>query len=96
MSVGVVFALAPALSHAAELPDATTALAAANCAACHGLDGRGKEAMPSLAGKSGDELKRKLHAFKSGSLAGTVMPQLARGYQDAELDALAEYFARLR
>jgi cytochrome c553 len=29
----------------------------------------------------------------TGALAGTVMPQLAKGYTDAELDAIARYFA---
>ena len=35
-------------------------------------------------------------AFKSGVRPGTVMPQLAKGYSDAQIDALAGYFAQVQ
>jgi cytochrome c553 len=39
------------------------------------------------------DLARALRAFKAGERAGTVMPQLAKGYTDDEIDALAAWFA---
>lgn len=68
---------------------------AATCAACHGTDGRSTadDAVPGLAGRPAEELVRLLQAFKSGTRAGTVMPQLAKGYDDAQIDLLARYFA---
>jgi cytochrome c553 len=36
---------------------------------------------------------RKLTDYKSGKLTGTVMPQLAKGYTDAQIDSLAGWFA---
>ncbi len=31
--------------------------------------------------------------FRSGARNGTVMPQLAKGYTDAQIDAMAAWFA---
>jgi cytochrome c553 len=38
-------------------------------------------------------LLAKLKAFKSDARAGTVMPQLARGYTDAQLEQAAAWFS---
>ncbi len=68
---------------------------AATCAACHGTDGRttADDALPRLAGRPAEEVARLLQAFKTGALPGTVMPQLAKGYDDRQIDQLARYFA---
>jgi cytochrome c553 len=66
---------------------------AAGCSGCHGTDGMAMANSPTLAGRSRDELARLLRDFKSGARPGTVMPQLAKGYSDAEIDALAAWFA---
>jgi cytochrome c553 len=34
-----------------------------------------------------------MKAFRSGARPATVMHQLARGYTDAQIDRVAEYFA---
>ncbi|HEX3096460.1 MAG TPA: c-type cytochrome [Usitatibacter sp.] len=68
---------------------------AANCAQCHGTDGhpaRGSTLAP-LAGRPRAELAAKLSAFKAGKTRATVMDQLAKGYSDEEIAALADYFA---
>jgi len=68
---------------------------AANCAQCHGTDGRAApgSAMPALAGMPRDYLSTQLKAFKGGSRPSTIMTQLAKGYTDAQLEQLAAYFA---
>jgi cytochrome subunit of sulfide dehydrogenase len=70
---------------------------AANCAQCHGTAGRpvAGSAIPALAGRGRAELGAQLAAFKQGTVRATVMDQIAKGYSDAELAALADYFARL-
>ncbi len=70
---------------------------AANCAQCHGTDGRpvAGSAIPALAGRDRLELAAQLAAFKRGTARATVMDQIAKGYSDDELAALADYFARL-
>ena len=63
---------------------------AAGCASCH----RSSERIPpALAGQSREALVEKLRAFRDGTRNGTVMPQLARGYTPAQLDAVAAWFA---
>ena len=75
-------------------PTSTRSLAA-TCAACHGTDGRAAEgqAMPGLAGLARERIATELRAFRDGSRPGTVMPQIAKGYSDPQIDALAAYFA---
>ena len=66
---------------------------AASCAACHGTEGRAVDAaVPGLAGLPAAYIAGQMKAFKSGSRPATVMHQLARGYSDAQIDALAAYF----
>ena len=68
---------------------------AANCAQCHGTDGHAApgSALPSIAGMPRDYLATQLKAFKAGTRPATVMQQLARGYSDTQLEALAAWFA---
>ena len=63
---------------------------AAGCATCHQAS---VESPPPLGGQSRDALLVKLRGFRDGTRAGTVMPQLARGYSPAELDAIAAWLA---
>lgn len=81
----------------AQVPDALQVRGlAASCAGCHGTTGQAQEGMESLAGASREELQRKLLDFKNGKKPATVMHQLAKGYTDAELVALASYFSALK
>ena len=66
---------------------------AAACANCHGTNGVSKGGMPSLAGQSRADLVRKMQDFKAGRTAGTIMPQLAKGYSDQEIDAMSGWFS---
>jgi sulfide dehydrogenase cytochrome subunit len=66
---------------------------AANCANCHGTNGVSQGVVPSLAGQSKADLVRKMQDFKSGKAAGTIMPQLAKGYTDEQIDLAAGFFA---
>ncbi len=71
---------------------------AASCAACHGTDGNAVRggAMPRLAGLRGDYFVRQMRSFRDGTRPATVMQQIAKGFDDAQTDALAAYFARVR
>jgi sulfide dehydrogenase cytochrome subunit len=62
-----------------------------NCYSCHGTDGRSPGSIPSLTGKNAEQALLVLKEFKSGKLAATVMTRHAKGYTDAELEALANY-----
>jgi len=66
---------------------------AASCAACHGTDGRAQPGMESLAGANKDDMVKKMLDFKAGRKPATIMHQLAKGYSDEQIVAIASYFA---
>jgi len=78
---------------AQDRPGDSARAIAASCASCHGTNGVSMGGMPSLAGKSKDEIIARLLEFKTGKRVGTVMPQLATGYTDAQLEQLSGWFA---
>lgn len=75
--------------------DANTArYVAANCANCHGTKGEAKDAMPSIAGQKREYIAAQMRAFRDGKRPSTLMHQIAKGYTDAQIDAIADFFAR--
>ena len=68
---------------------------AATCAQCHGTNGRAPadSIVPGLAGRPAAEIVERMLQFKAGTRPATVMPQIASGYSDAQIRALAAYFA---
>jgi len=85
--------LTAALAHGQESPAARSL--AATCAACHGTDGRSvTQEVPSLAGLPREQIVAQMRAFRDGTRAASIMPQIAKGYSEAEIQALADYFAR--
>jgi sulfide dehydrogenase cytochrome subunit len=70
---------------------------AAGCAICHGTEGRPvtKDVVP-LAGLQRDHIATQMRAFRDGKRPATVMHQIAKGYNDAQIDALAAWFAAQR
>jgi cytochrome subunit of sulfide dehydrogenase len=89
-ALGVLLVLVAAGSERAGATQTDVRALAAGCASCHQPAER---VPPPLAGQSRDALVSKLRGFRDGSVPGTVMPLIARGYTPAELDALARYFA---
>lgn len=69
-----------------------TALMAAACTSCHGVEGRSGTAIPALAGRKEADLLAALRDYRSGARAGTIMPRLTKGFSDAQLAALAAWF----
>jgi len=63
---------------------------AAGCLGCHQPVGG---TIPRLHGQSREALAAKFRAYRDGRQPGTVMPQLAKGYTDAQIDAIAAWFA---
>ena len=69
---------------------------AANCAACHGTRGLPApgSALAPLAGRAREEIVQAMSQFKAGTRPATLMHQVAKGFSDAEIAAIAGYFAR--
>jgi cytochrome c553 len=68
---------------------------AAACAICHGTAGQPVKDSPvvPLAGLPADHIAAQMRAFRDGKRPATVMHQIAKGYNDAQVDALAAWFA---
>ncbi len=67
---------------------------AANCSACHGTNGNSAGgAVAGLAGMNKDYLVGQMKLFKEGKREATLMHQIAKGYSDAEISAMADFFA---
>ena len=80
--------------HAMAQTDALQARSlAATCANCHGTNGAAAPGMVALAGYDKAGLVKAMADFKSGARPATLMHQLAKGYSDAQVEAIAGYFA---
>jgi len=68
---------------------------AAGCAICHGTQGKPAPDAPlvALAGLPRDHIATQMRAFRDGKRPATVMHQIAKGYSDAQIDAMAAWFA---
>ena len=66
---------------------------AAGCANCHGTNGQAQPGMAALAGVPAAATVAKMQAYKSGALPATLMHQIAKGYSDEQIQAIAAYFA---
>ena len=49
--------------------------------------------MPGLAGLSATYFIEQMNAFRNGSRQATIMHQIAKGYTDSQVAAMAQYFA---
>jgi cytochrome c553 len=93
--------LVAAQGNAAAGQTLATAGRAANgvlaCASCHGAAGVPDKSanFPALAGLSPDYLAKQMSDFRSGSRNNAVMTQVARALTDADIGALAVYYAGL-
>ena len=64
------------------------------CAPCHGTNGREfGESMPGLAGLDVDYFIEVMQEFKQGQRAAVIMDRVAKGFTDAEITAMAHWFA---
>ena len=90
LASGAVLAV-PALAQRID-PNLGRNLAAA-CANCHGTNGMSQQGMPNLAGQQRAYLVQQMQDFRAGKRPATIMHQLAKGYTDEQIDALAAYFS---
>jgi cytochrome c553 len=78
----------------AQTPSALQARSlAASCAACHGTHGQAQPGMATLAGLPQEVIVQKMRDYKAGRLPATLMHQLAKGYTDEEITAIAAQLA---
>lgn len=86
-------ALAAAGAQAQAMDPLQVRSMAAACANCHGTNGVAQAGMLTLAGQPSADLVRKMQDYKTGRQGATIMHQLAKGYSDEQITALAAFFA---
>lgn len=67
---------------------------AATCATCHGTNGHSVGGNEALAGKPKDDLVKTMQDFKAGRKPATLMHQLSKGFSDAQIEAIAQFFSQ--
>jgi cytochrome subunit of sulfide dehydrogenase len=89
------FCIASAFAQTPAAPDKNLARnLAAQCANCHGTNGKSVSDVPSLAGVSASVTIQKMKDFRDGKLPATIMHQLAKGYTDEQVALIADYFSK--
>jgi len=83
-----LLAVAPAAAQ-----NASPQLLSLSCAGCHGPGGHSPGPIPSIYGRSPAAIAETMRAFRSDERPATVMNRIAKGYSDAEIDALAREIA---
>ena len=65
------------------------------CAGCHGQAGAGQGAIADLRGYDRQTFLRVWTEFAADERPATIMNRIARGYTEAEVEALADFFSSL-
>lgn len=78
---------------AATAQNANPQLLTVSCSGCHGPAGHSPGTIPSLYGRSAQSIAETLRDFRDGKRPSTVMVRFAKGYTDAEIDAVAREIA---
>lgn len=90
-----LFAGSEVLSDVHSIGDASVGkLKSAACSGCHGADGNSRVPLqPSLAGQDPKYIVHQIKAFKNGTRQNSAMNTIAAGLSEADMAALAAYFA---
>lgn len=87
----------PLLAAPAPAPQPTGEMMGNTCAGCHGTHGRLKgEVFVPLAGMKESTFIKAMTDFRSGARPATLMGHVARGYNDEQVKAMAEFFAKVK
>jgi cytochrome subunit of sulfide dehydrogenase len=67
---------------------------AAQCANCHGTNGKSVAEVPSLAGQPAAVFVQKMQDYRAGKLPASIMHQLSKGYTDEQVALMADFFSK--
>jgi len=82
----LALAMLPGCAFAAEAPPGVSL-----CSGCHAPTASDDTIVPPLNGRPAAETAATMRAFKSGARPATVMGRIAKGFNDAEIDALSQW-----
>ena len=78
---------------AATVASAEPPAGAASCSGCHPSSARGPSPVARLVGRDRTEIVKAMQEFRSGERSATVMDRIAKGFTDAEIQAIAAWYA---
>jgi sulfide dehydrogenase cytochrome subunit len=87
--VALVACAGTALAAAPEPP-----AGASSCSGCHAASKQVDTPVPPLIGGSAADIIAQMQAFKTGQKPATVMDRIAKGFTDAEIQAIADWYAQ--
>jgi len=91
---GASFTVAAQAAKPAALPKHVQEIVTGRCALCHGPEGESASAVyPRLAAQHPDYLQKQLKDFRDGRRKSDTMGEMAKDLQDADIAALAGFFA---
>ncbi|MBL8701635.1 MAG: cytochrome C [Alphaproteobacteria bacterium] len=76
----------------AQAQQAAAPPGASACSGCHAPASR-PSTIPTLEGRTPDDIVAAMQAFRNGTRHATVMDRIAKGFADSELAAVAAYVA---
>jgi cytochrome subunit of sulfide dehydrogenase len=69
---------------------------ASACSGCHPASSSLRTGVPPLIGRNPADIVAAMQGFRSGQRAATVMDRIAKGFSDAEIEAIAAWYANQR
>jgi sulfide dehydrogenase cytochrome subunit len=92
-TAAAALAAAPLLASAQQAAPPSGRDLSASCAICHGTNGVSPGGMPQLAGQSASTIAQHMRDFRDGKRPATIMHQIAKGYTEPQIEAMAAFFA---
>ncbi len=66
---------------------------AGSCTGCHATQRIADSVIPRIAGRKAADIVQFMHEYRSGAWPSSVMGRIAKGFDDAQIDAIAAWFA---
>ncbi|MDB5602609.1 MAG: cytochrome [Xanthobacteraceae bacterium] len=66
---------------------------ATSCSGCHPPNARVGTPVPQLVGQPASQIVAAMTAFRAGARPATVMDRIAKGFSEAETQAIADWYA---
>ena len=80
----------------AAAPPGAAPPGASSCSGCHPARSGVETSVPRLQGRKAAEIVEVMQAFRSGQRPSTVMDRIAKGFSDAETQAIATWYESQR
>jgi sulfide dehydrogenase cytochrome subunit len=91
----MALAIGLSFSATAQAGNVSGSMLGNTCAGCHGLNGASAgDTMPSIGGQSKGYIEKTMKAYRDGSRSSTIMGRIAKGYDDVQIAAMSEFFAK--